>query len=97
VIDLIEKDGSITFPVRVIPRSSKTEIVGEHDGMLKIKLKSPPVNGAANDELIRFLSKLFGVPNATIEIVSGEASRSKRIRISGIAAAPINAILQAKI
>lgn len=53
MIDLIENDTSITFPVRVIPRSSKTEIVGEHDGMLKIKLKSPPVNGAANDELIR--------------------------------------------
>ena len=97
MIDLIENDTSITFPVRVIPRSSKTEIVGECDGMLKIKLKSPPVNGAANDELIRFLSKLFGIPKANIEIVSGEASHSKRIRVSGITPAHTNAILQAKI
>jgi len=97
LIDFIENDVSVTFSVRVIPRSPKTEIVGEYDGALKIKLKSPPVDGAANNELIRFLSKLLEVPKANIEIVAGEATRSKRIRASGITSAQTNAILQAKI
>jgi uncharacterized protein (TIGR00251 family) len=97
LIAFIENDVSITFSVRVIPRSPKAEIVGEYDGALKIKLKSPPVDGAANNELIRFLSKLLEVPKANIEIVAGEATRSKRIRVSGITSAQTNAILQAKI
>ena len=87
----------MTFTVRVIPRSSTTEIVGEHDDALKIKLKSPPVDGAANEELIRFLSKLLAIPKASINIVSGETSRSKRIRVSNISLSQINEILQAKI
>ena len=97
MIDFIENDVSVTFSVRVIPRSPKTEIVGEYYGALKIKLKSPPVDGAANNELIRFLSKLLEVPKANIEIVAGETTRSKRIRVSGITSARTSAILQAKI
>ncbi|HVQ56043.1 MAG TPA: DUF167 domain-containing protein [Pyrinomonadaceae bacterium] len=97
MIAFIENDVSITFSVRVIPRSPKAEIVGEYDGALKIKLKSPPVDGAANNELIRFLSKLLEVPKANIEIVAGETTRSKRIRVSGITSARTSAILQAKI
>jgi len=97
LIAFIENDVSITFSVRVIPRSPKAEIVGEYDGALKIKLKSPPVDGAANDELIRFLSKLLAVPKANIEIISGETSRSKRIRVLGITLSQISPILQVKI
>jgi uncharacterized protein (TIGR00251 family) len=74
------------FTVRVIPRAKKTETVGELDGALKVRISAPPVDGAANDELIRFLSKLLKVPRSAVEIVSGSASRTKRIRIVGIAA-----------
>jgi uncharacterized protein (TIGR00251 family) len=97
LIDLTEKDSSITFTVRVLPRSSKTEIVGEHDGVLKIKLKSPPVDGAANEELTRFLSRLLSIKRSNIEIISGDTSRTKRIRVSSITSARITEILQAKI
>ena len=76
---------TITITVRVVPRSSKTEIVGDHDGALKIKLKAPPVDGAANEELIRFLSKHFGVPKANVQIISGLTGRNKRIRLDGVA------------
>ena len=96
-IEIIEKDDSATFAVRVIPRSSKTEIVGEHNGALKIKLKPPPVDGAANEELIRYLSKLFDVSRSKIEIVSGETSRSKRIRIADLSRSDIDRFLQGKI
>ncbi len=52
------------FDVRVVPRASKSEIVGEHDGALKVRIASPPVDGAANEELIKVLSKKFGVPKS---------------------------------
>jgi hypothetical protein len=83
MFDFIEKDGTLTFSVRVIPRSSRSEMVGEFDGALKIKLNSPPVDGAANAELIKLLAKEFGVSKAQIEIVSGHASKSKQVKISG--------------
>lgn len=84
MIDLVEIDGSLTFPVRVIPRASRSEVVGEHDGSLKVKLASPPVDGAANAELIKMLAKRFGVSRADVEIISGETSRNKRIKIKNL-------------
>lgn len=83
-MNILEGDGAVTFSIRVIPRSSRTEIVGEYDGALKIKLKSPPVDGAANEELIRFLSKSLSVPKTDIEIVAGQAGRNKRISIQSV-------------
>lgn len=96
-LQILETDNSVKFTVRVIPRSSRTEIVGEHDGALKIKLRSPPIDGAANDELIRFLSKAFSVSRSDVEIISGQTARTKRVSISGITREQIVAILQAKI
>ena len=86
----------ITFNIRVIPRSSKTEFIGEYEGSLKIKLKSPPVDGAANEELIRFLSKNLDVRKADIEIISGHTSRTKRVRINGLTERDIDRFLQGK-
>jgi uncharacterized protein (TIGR00251 family) len=89
-------EGSIVFEVRVIPRSSKSEIIGEHNGALKVKLASPPVEGAANDELIKVIAKAFRVPKSGVEIVSGRSSRTKKVSISGAPSEQINAILQPK-
>jgi uncharacterized protein (TIGR00251 family) len=86
----------VIFTVRVVPRSSTAEIVGEYDGAIKIKLKSPPVDGAANEELIRFISKLLAVPRSNIEIISGQASRTKRIQVMGATPEQIDAILKDK-
>ena len=83
-IAIEQQNNSVSFGVRVIPRSSKSEIVGVLDGVVKIKLKSPPVDGAANDELIRLLAKELGVSRSDVEIESGHASRTKRIKIFGI-------------
>jgi len=80
-INFHESDNAIIFDIRVIPRSSRSEIVGEHDGALKVKLASPPVDGAANAELIKLFAKKFGVSKSDIEIVSGETSKNKRIKI----------------
>jgi uncharacterized protein (TIGR00251 family) len=72
-------------------------MVGEHDGALKIKLKSPPVDGAANEELISFLSKLLRIPKTHVQMISGQTSRKKCVRILGITLDQITTILQGKI
>ena len=84
MIDVTDSDGSILFAARVIPRASKSEIIGEHDGALKVRIASPPVDGAANTELIKLLAKRFHVSKSDIEIVSGETSKNKRIKIANL-------------
>jgi len=83
MIQFTEKDGNLIFKVRVVPRASKSEIVGEHSGALKVRIAAPPVDGAANEELIKVLSKKFGVPKNAVQILSGETSKMKQLRISG--------------
>lgn len=61
MIKVTEKENSLIFAVRAAPRASKSEIVGEFDGALKIRIASPPVDGAANAELIKLLSKKLNV------------------------------------
>lgn len=85
-------DGTIV-DIRVIPRASKSAIAGTRDDAVLVRLKAPPVEGAANAELIRFLADLLGVPQRNIQIVSGERSRGKRVRISGRTAADVQRIL----
>lgn len=86
MINFTEKTGAVIFGVRVSPESSTSEIAGEIGGALKIKLKSPPVDGAANAELIKLLSKTFGVSKSAIEIVSGQTSKNKQLKITDISA-----------
>jgi uncharacterized protein (TIGR00251 family) len=78
-----ETDGAITFGVRVVPRASRSEIVGEHDGALRVRVAAPPVEGAANEELVRLLARAFGVAVRAVEITSGHASKSKVVRVVG--------------
>ena len=95
-INIQENSGSVTLEVRVIPRSSKSEIVGEYNGAMKVKLSAPPVDGAANEELIRVLSKEFEISRSAIEIVSGHTSKSKRVRIADVNPDRIADVLKAK-
>ena len=84
MINFTEKDNAVIFTARIIPRSSKSEIIGEYDGALKIKIASPPVDGAANAELIKLLSKTFDVSKDSVEILSGQISKVKRVKIVGL-------------
>ena len=67
----------------VQPRASRTEVVGRHGDAVRVRLSAPPVDGQANDELIRFLANLLGVRQSAVRLVSGEGSRSKTVAISG--------------
>ncbi len=95
MIKLTAKDDGIIFAVRVQPRASRSGVVGELDGALKIRLAAPPVDGEANEELIRFLAKLFGVSRGQVSILSGQASKNKLIRVGGLTADECERILQA--
>ena len=95
MIDYSEKDGSLTFKVQVVPRASRTEIVGEHNGALRIRLTAPPVDGAANEELVRILARAFGVARSFVAITAGHTSKNKQVRVSGVSAAALNALLTA--
>ena len=86
MIKFTVKDTDLTFIVRVQPRASQSGIVGEIDGALKVRLAAPPVDGAANEELIRFLAKLFNVPRRNIVIISGATAKNKIIRLHGLTA-----------
>lgn len=83
MIRFSEQNGALIFTVRVVPRASKSEIVGTHNDALKIRLAAPPVDGAANEELIKTLAKYFEVQRSAVEIVSGATSKTKQVRIVG--------------
>jgi uncharacterized protein (TIGR00251 family) len=88
------RDQSVTFAVRVQPRAARSSIDGEMDGALKVRLTAPPVDGAANEELIRLLARLFEIPRASVAIVSGTSSRRKLVRLSGLDASRFSAALE---
>lgn len=70
--------------VKAVPRASRSEIAGIYGDMVRIRLAAPPVDGAANEELVRFLADTLSVPRSAVRVVSGQASRSKVILINGI-------------
>ena len=81
---ITEANGGVTFSVRVVPRSSRNQIVGVEGGELKIKLTAPPVEGAANSALIEFVAKWLGVRRSAVSIVGGDKARNKIVRVSGV-------------
>ncbi len=74
---------AVLLRVFVQPRASKNQFCGIHEGELKLRLTSPPVDGAANQCCCEFLAKQLKVPKSSVTIVSGETSRHKRLRIAG--------------
>lgn len=85
-MEIKETEGNVEFSVRVVPRASKTEIAGEIGGVVKVRVASPPVDGAANEELVKFLAKKLGVSRSDVGLISGTASRTKTIRVYGLTA-----------
>ncbi len=80
--------GGVTLSVRAQPGAKKTTIVGVYGegatAQLKIAVQAPPIEGRANSALVQFLSKLFGIPKSSVELMSGELSRSKVFLVRGV-------------
>jgi uncharacterized protein len=70
--------------VRVIPRSPRTRVDGLRGNAILVRLAAPPVDGAANDALLRYLAQSLGVPRRAVRLVSGGKSRDKKIAIAGV-------------
>ena len=84
MIALRETADGVSFSVRVQPRAGRTAISGVIGDALKVAVAAPPVEGKANEALIRFFAELFEVPRSAVEIVSGEAARNKVVRVAGV-------------
>jgi uncharacterized protein (TIGR00251 family) len=84
----------VRFDVRVQPRASRTEIVGEYNGAIKVRLSAPPVDGAANDALVDLLAKELSVARRNVSIVSGGSSRSKTVAVAGVDVASVERLLR---
>jgi uncharacterized protein len=76
--------GGCVVNVRIIPRASKNQIQGVLGDALKIRLQAPPVDGKANDALVRFLADSLDLPARNISLLSGETARNKRVLLSGL-------------
>jgi uncharacterized protein len=89
MINVKEDGGAIIFTVRVAARAAKSEVVGFHDGALKIRIAAAPVDGAANAELVKLLARTFDVSKSAVEILSGQTAKTKQIKISGASRAAL--------
>ena len=87
--------GGVELSVLVQPRASRTKIVGEHAGLLKIQLAAPPVDGEANAALVEFLARHFEVPRRQVSLAAGDASRRKRVVLLGLDVARAEAVISA--
>lgn len=95
MIGIVQKgDYSVAITLRVTPRSSKTGFKGKTGQCLKLQVKAPPVEGAANTECINFLARTFQVPKTAVRIIRGHKNREKVLEMDGITLEQATAILE---
>ncbi len=70
--------------VHVQPRARRTEVAGLHGDAVKVRLAAPPVDGAANEELVRFVAEALGVARSAVRVAAGAASRRKTVEVEGV-------------
>ena len=96
MIAVHETPAGVTFAVKVQPRARRNAILGEIGETLRIALTAPPVDGKANRACVEFLAELLRLPRSSVAIVSGQTSRNKVIRVTGISGAELQKLLQAE-
>ena len=89
MIELQQKGGAVRIRIRAQPRASRTEATGEYAGALRVRLAAPPVDGAANEELCRFMAERAGVPKSAVAVVGGASGRDKLVEVSGVTASQL--------
>lgn len=90
-----ERDGAVLLDVHAVPGSKREGIAGVHGGALKVRVRAAPEKGKANAALVKVIAKAAGVKHSAVEVVSGHASRRKRVRIAGLTAKDLRARLEA--
>ena len=94
MIEISETDEGLLLSLKVQPKSSANRILGEHGGALKVSVTAAPEKGKANAAVIALLSETLGVPKSAIEIVRGETSRIKTVRIHGMTKESVSGFLE---
>ncbi len=79
-----KEDGTLILSLYVQPRAGKNELAGLHDGALKLRLTTPPVDGKANKAVISFLAKKLKLPKSAVVLRNGLKSRRKQLQIIGL-------------
>lgn len=92
--DVTAGSGSVRFSVHVQPRASRSGITGIHGSALKVRLSAPPVDGAANSELVELLAMRLGVSKRAVRIVAGLASRGKTVEVDGVSPESVHALAE---
>lgn len=99
VVQLTEKDGLVRFEVHAKPRAKKSRVLGGRPTgasvALEVAIAAPPVDGAANEELVRTLAEALGVPKRQVQLLRGEGATKKLVGVSGLSAAEVLARLSA--
>ena len=89
----VDVQGSVVrIAVHVQPRASRSEIIGQHGAALKVRLQAPPVDGAANEALVRLLADALNVPERSVRVGAGATSRSKMVEVDGTTADAVRAL-----
>jgi len=88
-----EREGRVFVEVHVVPRASRSAIAGLHGGRVRVTLAAPPVDGAANEELVALFARELGRPKRDVEITRGVSGRRKTLAIRGVSAAQVAALL----
>ena len=86
MVSLHDSPGGVTLSVKIHPRAKRNAITGRLGDALKVSLTAPPIDGKANDACIEFFARLLQVPRSSVTIASGQSSRGKLIRVSGLSA-----------
>jgi len=96
VIPYSESREGIIFKVQVVTRASRSEVVGEHNGALRVRVAAAPVDGAANEAVVSTLAAAFKVSRRAVEITAGHTSRLKQVRVSGAGPEALSALIKAE-
>ncbi len=94
-LDLQLSDAGVVLKIWAKPRASRSKLVGIHDGALAVALAAPPVDGAANAELLKTLAKALQLPRSKLALLRGEASKHKQICVQGLGVEGLRQRLQA--
>jgi uncharacterized protein (TIGR00251 family) len=90
---LRQEGADLVLSLHIQPKAKRTEFAGLHGGAMKLRLAAPPVDGKANAVLCAFLADFCGVPKSAVTLLSGEASRAKRVRVAGVAPGVVERLL----
>jgi len=92
-LDVREHENGVRFAVRVQPRAPRSAVTGVYGSALRVRLAAPPVDGAANEELVRLLAGWLGIARRDVSIVGGAASRSKLVEVRGVGVEAVRSLV----